>query len=130
MAEAEKIYKNKGKKLAQVEKRRKIAEKRAIKREKQRQDLHFVLGGDRGEAEEHKLKNTLLMRTMKTRAVDARASLMRKQNDELDRFEHVKIAESDRGGGLHKNALSLFSITPPMIQRGKHVTTHMDLKSW
>ena len=114
MAEAKKIYKNKGKKLAAVEKRRQMAEERAIKREKQRQDLHFVLGGDRGEAEEHALKSTLLMRTMKTRAVDARASLMRKQNDELYAAftKMMKIARDD----------DIHSITDKFIHRDERAS--------
>lgn len=111
LKEATQIYLQKGHKLRNVEKNRKKQQKKAIIREEQRQNLHFMLHGDRGEAEEHALKNTLMMRTFKGKAVNARANLMKKHNDELT-AAFTKMMKAARDEDIQ-------SITEKFIHRGE-----------
>ena len=79
------IYAMKVKALENVEKQRRKQSDNANKQEEERINLYHVLHGDRGVEAENQLKTNLMRGMMKGKAVTARANILQKTNDELNK---------------------------------------------
>ena len=90
------IYLMKAKTLKNVEKQRENQKNQDEKQEEERMNLFHVLHGDRGEEEENRLRKGLLRGVMKGKAVNARANILQKTNDELNSaFEKMMEVAAD-----------------------------------